>query len=81
MSAKKEASKSAPAAKAAPVKKTKVDQASKIKRNADGSKTMKVARGTERERRRAGLRKDWKNIGNAAKMLPSKAEVEAQAAA
>lgn len=62
------------ATKTAPVKKSKVDQATKIKRNADGTKKMAVARGTERARRRLDLAKGWRNVANAKKMLPTKAE-------
>jgi hypothetical protein len=43
----------------------------KVKRNADGSKVMEVARGTARAARREGLIKGWKNIGNAKKMAPA----------
>lgn len=81
MSAKKEAKGGKPAP-VAPAKKAKVDPATKIKRNADGTKAMKVARGTERRRRREGLRQDWKTHPNAKQMLkPGQQTVaEAQAA-
>jgi hypothetical protein len=71
-------------AKAAPVAKVvkaKVDPATKVKRNADGSKIMKTARGTERARRRAGLKRGWKQHPNVPQMLPTKAEEAAKQAA
>lgn len=78
MSEKKEA-KSAPAAKyVAPVKKAKVDPMIKIKRNADGTKIMKIARGTERARRRAGLREGWRKVSNAKQMIPTITEQAAK---
>lgn len=67
-------------AAAAPVKKSKVDPATKVKRGPNGKKEMKVARGTERAARRADLRKGWRTVANAKQMAPSKTELLAAAA-
>jgi hypothetical protein len=73
VSGKKEAkAKAAPVVTAAPVK--KADPQAKIKRDETGKKIMKTARGTERARRRAGLKKGWKQLANLPQMLPTKAE-------
>lgn len=80
MSGKKEAkAKAAPAVTAAPVK--KADPQAKIKRDENGKKIMKIARGTERARRRVGLKRDWKSHPNVPQMLPTKAEEAAKLAA
>ncbi len=80
MSAKKEA-KPAPAKAAVVVKKSKVDQATKIKRDSTGKKIMKVARGSARAARRVDLKANWRNVANAKKMQPAANNGVAEAAA
>lgn len=81
MSEKKEANKAAKSAPAKKEKKAKIDPATKIKRDAKGKKVMKIARGTERARRRAGLVRDWRKTKGAASMLRAANEPEVEAAA
>lgn len=78
VSGKKQGSKSDKARK---VYQPKAHPSLKVKRNADGSKVMKVARGTARAARREGLVKGWKNVANAKKMAPAANDASAQAAA
>lgn len=68
MSGKKQA-KAVEKVVAAPV--VKKSMAEQVKRDASGKKIMKVARGTERALRRAGLTKNWRFTGGAKQMLPA----------
>ena len=70
MSEKKEVK--APKIEVAKVKPTKKDPLLAIKRDANGNKIMKVARGTERARRRAGLSRNWRTTKGARQMQLSK---------
>jgi hypothetical protein len=81
VSEKKEGkAKAAPAPRAAPKqKKAKVHPSIKVERASDGSKIMATERGSERARRRAGLKRDWKTHPNVPQMLPTKAEEAAKA--
>ena len=80
MSAKKEA-KSVPAKAASAEKKSKIDRMTKVKRDATGKKTMKVARGSARATRREGLKQGWRNVANAKQMRPAANDKAVEAAA
>ncbi len=81
MSAKKEDKKAAPAKAAPAQKKAKIDRMTKVKRDANGNKIMKVARGSARAARREGLKANWRNVANAKKMQPAANNDVAEAAA
>lgn len=81
MSAKKEEKKVAPAKVVAPVKKSKIDRMTKVKRDENGKKEMNVARGSARAARREGIKKGWRNVANAKPMLPAANVADMEAAA
>jgi hypothetical protein len=72
------------AAKPRKVYQAKPHPSIKVKRNADGTKTMKVARGTARAKRREGLEQGWKERKTSLKAvlaIKATATASAQAAA